>query len=929
MCDIDKLKGMLGRLRDWMKDRRLPPRVTFYILGIASSLWFLIRVIPKPSRASYPCMRVAAPFMSAFVMYLLSLGGISLALREVSRNLRRARYLAAASFAFVAVFGIVFTSIHGSREAAALTILSTGPDDGPNQAMGEAIGINPGRVVWAWDPKATDENCMGYYFNPVYNDQKVISRMFNESVKKLSGETNIRESWDALFRSFNRRKHSVDRGYTQGEKIFIKINQTSGRGSVKLKNREEGNYDVLTSTKLDGPPSRTCETTPYLMLELLRHLVNHCGIEQSDIAIGDPQNPTLGHNYEAWTAEFPDLIFTDRLFGTHGRTLIHATKEDVIFYSDKINSDKLYDVIENADYMINVANFKPHSRAGITLTAKNHFGSQSRVSANHLHYSLVASIISGAPTNSGYRKYRSLVDMMASKYLGRNTLLFMVDGLYGGGSSEGGPPVKYLMAPFNNDWCNSIFISEDQVALESVCYDFLRTEWNGINKHSPTNNRYESMANVNGVDDYLHQAADKSNWPEGIIYDPDKSGYPIPSLGVHEHWNDPERKQYSRNMGMSQGIELVAIPSKITGSRATRMASKRQQADAVPPVKNMSPLPRDTGAGFESEESKFASVEIQPFRKGFTAKEFYSGFIDEDDVKWFQTDEGIAYGRFSFFDRIIEAPGKELAQIAYQTSPAGSKIWFATPRGVIAADMPYSAESSLKLYNTTNSSILGDRIIDITAGANKLQWIGSDQGISGLYNDKWLNPSYDDEYPESFFTYFPITTMAANQAGDSLYVATRGAGVGRFHMNDVDGITGASPYAQWGPCLLPSDSVYSIYINGDTQWYGTDAGLARHDGNDYMTKWTAYTTENGLVNNFVQAIAMDSQGKLWVGTKGGVSVFDGSDWISYNIKDGLVSNNILCIVCDRTGDVYIGTDNGFMVYNNGALICFKQVEKDR
>jgi len=27
--------------------------------------------------------------------------------------------------------------------------------------------------------------------------------------------------------------------------------------------------------------------------------------------------------------------------------------------------------------------------------------------------------------------------------------------------------------------------------------------------------------------------------------------------------------------------------------------------------------------------------------------------------------------------------------------------------------------------------------------------------------------------------------------------------------------------------------------------------------------------------------------------------------------------------------VYIGTDNGFKVYNNGALICFKQVEKDR
>jgi hypothetical protein len=29
---------------------------------------------------------------------------------------------------------------------------SMGPEDGPNQPMGQALGINPGRVVWAWNP---------------------------------------------------------------------------------------------------------------------------------------------------------------------------------------------------------------------------------------------------------------------------------------------------------------------------------------------------------------------------------------------------------------------------------------------------------------------------------------------------------------------------------------------------------------------------------------------------------------------------------------------------------------------------------------------------------------------------------------------------------------------------------------------------------
>ena len=39
----------------------------------------------KPSRAAYPCMKVAAPIMSGFVLYLLSLGGITLIFRIPER----------------------------------------------------------------------------------------------------------------------------------------------------------------------------------------------------------------------------------------------------------------------------------------------------------------------------------------------------------------------------------------------------------------------------------------------------------------------------------------------------------------------------------------------------------------------------------------------------------------------------------------------------------------------------------------------------------------------------------------------------------------------------------------------------------------------------------------------------------------------------
>ena len=48
-------------------------KLIFLGLGVSATLWFLIRVIPKPSRATYACMQAASPFMSAFVIYLLSM----------------------------------------------------------------------------------------------------------------------------------------------------------------------------------------------------------------------------------------------------------------------------------------------------------------------------------------------------------------------------------------------------------------------------------------------------------------------------------------------------------------------------------------------------------------------------------------------------------------------------------------------------------------------------------------------------------------------------------------------------------------------------------------------------------------------------------------------------------------------------------------
>jgi hypothetical protein len=567
----DRFKVGISKVAEWMKMHRFPPRLLLIVMGILSTVWFLLRVIPKPSRAAYPCMQVAAPLMSGFIVYLVSLGGISLAFRKAGQGILRRRYTAGVLFFLVAMAGLVFTLTRYSQNSLAADVAERGPEDGPNQPVGKPLGINPGRVVWAWDPSATNENCINtfesrdWYFKPENTNSEVVKKMFRNALEKLSGKKSVNEAWDALFRYHNLMKHNTNKGYARGEKILIKINQGTSRWLLTQEDKDKGYYYPLSfkPTALRHAENYgTTETGPWLVLELLRELVKEMGINQADISVGDPMTDIYGHNYDIWHAEFPDVKYLDKFSDKFGRTLTNAGSEDRIFYGNKNQKDKVYEVIENADYLINVANLKPHYAAGISLTAKNHFGSQARSTAAHLHNSLITPR-GELGSNGGYHKYRVQVDLMGSKYLGRNTVLYVVDGLFGGGAIETKVPVKYFMPPFNNDWCNSIFISEDQVALESVCYDFLRTEWNGKNQHNPLNAQPDYAPSIRGVDDYLHQAADSSNWPQGISYDPDNSGRPLSSLGVHEHWNNAQSRQYSGNLGLKKGIELVSIPDTL------------------------------------------------------------------------------------------------------------------------------------------------------------------------------------------------------------------------------------------------------------------------------------------------------------------------------------------------------------------------------
>jgi len=390
-------------------------------------------------------------------------------------------------------------------------------------------------------------------------------------VRGVAGRSSDTAAWDAIFRHFNSERGRGDVGYQPGEKIAVKINLTTCNAGGEQ-------VDPITYNKKPGIMNRI-DNSPQITLALLRQLVHTVGVAPEDITVGDPTGLFPNYYRDMLYPEFPTVRYLDN-YGGSGR--MRAEFSDVPLYwstaeAKRTVQDYLPVSFAQAHYLINFAILKGHS-SGVTLCAKNHYGSLIRTPDAYLrpewpgrpgngsyfnyynmHYSL-PNANQSPPWSPGIARYRALVDLMGHSELGGKTLLYLIDGLYGGYYWEA-RPYKWNMPPFNGDWPSSILASQDPVAIDSVGYDFVNTEWPDVVRygHAPAA-KYDMGG---GAEDYLHEAALADDPPSGTFYDPDHKGdvTPLESLGVHEHWNNAIDKQYSRNLGAGEGIELVLLRS--------------------------------------------------------------------------------------------------------------------------------------------------------------------------------------------------------------------------------------------------------------------------------------------------------------------------------------------------------------------------------
>ncbi len=554
-------------------------RLLFPLIGIAAMVWVLIRVIPKPSRLHYPCVRAAMPIASGFIGYLAMLGLSSIAFFRSKKSIRWFPVFFLGSFLVFGISGFVLFENGFLYKEVVLT------GDAPvtaNEPIGIAKGMpgKEGRVVWIHNPNAVNQNCNPTLLNHAWwsaenNNQSTIDSMVSAAIDSLTGQKSDSAAWLAIFQYHNQTRGKGAVNYVAGEKIFIKINECSAWA---------GNYNPTDLSKVNGSWYGMSETSPAMVLSVLHQLVDIVHVAQTDIYIGDPIRNIYKEWYDQWHPKYPNIHYLGHdNYASLGREQVKPSSTAKIYYSDlgrilhpnasyppvnpadtlkKVWYDSLYTIYEDAEYMLNIPQLKGHMRAGMTMFAKNHFGSQTREDAMHLHNGLPCPMEMdyGDTSRLGYGLYRIQVDLMTHALLRKKNLIFLMDALWGT-DYEQDKPLKWKITPFNNTYSSSVFASLDNVAIESVGYDFLRSEFTVAR----ITGKY-AFVQMRGADDYLHQAADSTNWPAGIKYDPDSTGVHIYSLGVHEHWNNASDKKYTRNLGTGNGIELIDVEQgKTTG----------------------------------------------------------------------------------------------------------------------------------------------------------------------------------------------------------------------------------------------------------------------------------------------------------------------------------------------------------------------------
>ena len=224
-------------------------------------------------------------------------------------------------------------------------------------------------------------------------------------------------------------------------------------------------------------------------------------------------------------------------------------------------------------------------------------------------------------------------------------------------------------------------------------------------------------------------------------------------------------------------------------------------------------------------------------------------------------------------------------------------IWIATQKGVYT----YSRDElkKIKLDGVQNNIT----VLSIEVDKMGVKWFGTTKGLI----------KYDDRKKQkTVFLYNTADGLISNVIYDICKVS------GGIVVASSNGITYFKNYKKIIPYQLTLDVYNSVVYDFENSvlWASTaQSGVKKVDLENGKII-DSYSTSNGLNNNEILKLTIDTNSTLWVSTDGGgVSVFNGEIWGSLDSRDGLVSNTVYDVNQINGEKFCISTKSGYSIYN--------------
>jgi len=111
---------------------------------------------------------------------------------------------------------------------------------------------------------------------------------------------------------------------------------------------------------------------------------------------------------------------------------------------------------------------------------------------------------------------------------------------------------------------------------------------------------------------------------------------------------------------------------------------------------------------------------------------------------------------------------------------------------------------------------------------------------------------------------------------------------------------------------LLNDHVYSVCVDGDRVWAGTDDGLALYENG----KWRVFTTADGLAHRAVLYVAVDNRTRtVWAATMGGLSRYSAGRFDNFTQINSGLPNDVVYGVAVQGDLVWVATAAGGARYD--------------